>query len=107
MIGTIMAEIQATVIPVDGECGAHMMGKSLEDPFHCEETLRKSTNHWYAPLSNYLSKGIIPPAMNYEERKTFFTQIKTFKWEDPFLYREFSTGSSGGVRWSTNFRQYW
>src|SRR3954468_11536063 len=78
------------MIPDVGECGAHMMGKSLEDQFHCEETLKKSTDHWYAPFSNYLSKGITPPAMTYEERKSFFTQLKTFKWEDPFLYRECS-----------------
>jgi len=83
-----MADSRVTMITVEGECGVHMMGKSYQDEFHCEETLRKSTTHWYAPFAEYLSKGTIPPAMSYEERKSFFTQIKSFKWEDPFLYRE-------------------
>src|SRR3954471_4741692 len=83
-----MAENRVTVISVEGECGVHMMRKSYQDKFHREETLRKSTTHWYAPFSQYLSKGIIPPEMTYEQRKSFFTQIKTFKWEGPFLYRE-------------------
>src|SRR3954467_7742597 len=66
------------------------MGKRLSDPFHDEEILRASTTHWHALFLNFLAKGILPPAMEYEERKSFFTHLKTFKWEDPFLYKECS-----------------
>ena len=68
-----MADSRVTIISVEGECGVHMMEKSYQDEFHCEETLRKSTTHWYAPFAEYLSKGIILPAMTYEQRKSFFT----------------------------------
>src|SRR3954469_6549981 len=75
---------------VEKKLAPHMMEKSFTDPFHDEEILRASTNHWYAKFSNYLAKGILPPQMQYEERKSFFTKLKTYTWEDPFLYKECS-----------------
>src|SRR3954471_15060843 len=97
-----MAESRVTVISVEGECGVHMMGKSYQNKFHCEETLRKSTTHWYAPFSEYLSKGIIPPAMTYEQRKRVSShKLKVSNGRTHSSTESVQTGSLGGVLWST------
>ena len=47
----------------------------------------KYVDPWYADIANYLAKDIIPPEMNYEQRKRFFSTIKHYLWDDPYLFK--------------------
>ncbi|KAL5579999.1 hypothetical protein UlMin_012441 [Ulmus minor] len=42
---------------------------------------------WYEDIANYLAKKILPPEMTYQRRKKFFSDLKYFVWDDPFLYK--------------------
>ena len=44
---------------------------------------------WYADYTNYLASRVILEYMNRKERKRFFTQLKYYFWDEPFLFRRF------------------
>ena len=46
------------------------------------------TSPWFADISNYLSVGIIPPNLTYQQKKRFFAEVKRYFWEDPILFKQ-------------------
>lgn len=42
---------------------------------------------WYADYVNYLASQVIPVHMSRQERRRFFTQLKYYFWDEPFLFR--------------------
>ena len=36
---------------------------------------------------NYLARSIVPSELNYQGKKKFFTDIKYYIWDDPFLFQ--------------------
>ena len=42
---------------------------------------------WFADYANYLVKKILPPDMSYQQRKKFFSDLKHYFWDEPYLYK--------------------
>lgn len=50
-------------------------------------TLQTTEALWYADFVNYLANNILPPDFSYQQKKKFFSDVKQYFWEDPFLYK--------------------
>ncbi|GKA50135.1 hypothetical protein Tco_0743208 [Tanacetum coccineum] len=42
---------------------------------------------WYADFVNYIVGKIVPPNWTFEKRKRFFSQVKTYFWEEPYAFK--------------------
>ena len=63
----------------------------IDDTFPDEQILSVShdeTSPWFADIANYMSVGITPPNLTYQQKKRFFTEVKHYLWEDPILFKQ-------------------
>ncbi|GJU38003.1 reverse transcriptase domain-containing protein [Tanacetum coccineum] len=42
---------------------------------------------WYADFVNYIVGKVVPPNWTFEKRKRFFLQVKTYFWEEPYVFK--------------------
>ena len=42
---------------------------------------------WFADVANYLAARVLPNDLDYHARRKFFSDLKYYYWEDPFLFR--------------------
>ncbi|KAG9458326.1 hypothetical protein H6P81_002834 [Aristolochia fimbriata] len=42
---------------------------------------------WFADFANFLAGGWIPKELSWQQRKKFFSDVKHYFWEDPYLYK--------------------
>ncbi|GJU19933.1 reverse transcriptase domain-containing protein [Tanacetum coccineum] len=49
----------------------------------------KSNNDepWYADFVNYIFGKVVPLNWTFEKRKRFFSQVKTYFWEEPYAFK--------------------
>ena len=62
----------------------------INDIFLDEQILALShaeTSPWFADITNYLSAGICPPDLTFQQRKRLFSKVKRYFWEDPILFK--------------------
>ncbi|GKE48204.1 reverse transcriptase domain-containing protein [Tanacetum coccineum] len=52
----------------------------LESKYTDDET-------WYADFANYIVKKVVPPNWTFQKRKRFFSQVKTYFWEEPYAFK--------------------
>ncbi|GJT18382.1 reverse transcriptase domain-containing protein [Tanacetum coccineum] len=52
----------------------------LKSRFNDDET-------WYADFANYIVGKVVPPNWTFERRKRFFSQVKTYFWEEPYAFK--------------------
>ncbi|GLU07084.1 hypothetical protein SLE2022_240580 [Rubroshorea leprosula] len=50
-------------------------------------TIKVTSSPWFADFANYLACNILPPDLSYQQKKKFFSDVKNYFWEEPFLYR--------------------
>ena len=49
--------------------------------------LQQSGLPWYANFVNYLVSGLLPPDLNYQQKNIFFQDVKSYQWDEPYLYK--------------------
>ncbi|GJS57198.1 reverse transcriptase domain-containing protein [Tanacetum coccineum] len=47
---------------------------------------------WFAEFANYLVGDIIPKGMTYQQKNKFFSDLKHYFWEGPYLFKVCSDG---------------
>ncbi|KAL0399649.1 UNVERIFIED_CONTAM: Retrovirus-related Pol polyprotein from transposon opus [Sesamum radiatum] len=47
---------------------------------------------WFADFANFLAGKVIPPHLSYQQKKKFFSDIKYYLWDEPYLYKRCGDG---------------
>ncbi|GJX32466.1 hypothetical protein Tco_0242321 [Tanacetum coccineum] len=66
--------------------------KEITDEFFDEHlmVLKSKYNNdepWYADFVNYIVGKVVPPSWTFKKRKRFFSQVKTYFWEEPYVFK--------------------
>ncbi|GJY77011.1 reverse transcriptase domain-containing protein [Tanacetum coccineum] len=61
----------------------------VDDHFPRENLMEMNTEDepWFADFANYLASDIIPKGMTYQQNNNFFSDIKHYLWEEPYLFK--------------------
>nr|GEY36691.1 reverse transcriptase domain-containing protein [Tanacetum cinerariifolium] len=61
----------------------------VDDNFPRETLTKINTKDepWFANYSNYLVGDVIPKGMTYQQRNQFFSDLKHYFWEEPYLFK--------------------
>ncbi|GJZ61086.1 reverse transcriptase domain-containing protein [Tanacetum coccineum] len=61
----------------------------VDDNFIGETLMEINTRDepWFADFVNYLVGDIIPKRMTYQQKNKFFSDLKHFIWEEPYLFK--------------------
>nr|GEV53601.1 reverse transcriptase domain-containing protein [Tanacetum cinerariifolium] len=66
----------------------------VDDNFPRETLMEINTEDepWFADFANYLESDIIPKGMTYQQKNKFFSDLKHYFWEEPYLFKVCSDG---------------
>ncbi|GJX18740.1 reverse transcriptase domain-containing protein [Tanacetum coccineum] len=66
----------------------------VDDNFPGETLMEINTKDepWFADFANYLVGDIIPKGMTYQQKNKFFSDLKHYFWEEPYLFKVCSDG---------------
>jgi hypothetical protein len=65
----------------------------INDTFPDEQILTVShLEPWYADYVNFIVGAIVPYSMNSHQKKKFFSEVKRYYWDEPFLYKYCADG---------------
>ncbi|GKC67605.1 reverse transcriptase domain-containing protein, partial [Tanacetum coccineum] len=75
-----LSQIENEEISNDGE---------VDDNFPRETLMEINTKDepWFADFANYLVADIIPKGMTYQQKNKFFSDLKNYFWEEPYLFK--------------------
>nr|GEV89654.1 DNA-directed DNA polymerase [Tanacetum cinerariifolium] len=61
----------------------------VDDKFPRETLMEINTENepWFADFANYLVADIIPKGMTYQQKNKFFSALKHYFWEEPYLFK--------------------
>ncbi|GJT50520.1 reverse transcriptase domain-containing protein [Tanacetum coccineum] len=61
----------------------------VDDNFPGETLMEINTKDepWFTDFANYLVADIIPKGMTYQQKKKFFSNLKHYFWEEPYLFK--------------------
>nr|GEU97749.1 integrase, catalytic region, zinc finger, CCHC-type, peptidase aspartic, catalytic [Tanacetum cinerariifolium] len=61
----------------------------VDDNFPGETLMEINTKDetWFVDLANYLVANIIPKGMTYQQKNKFFSDLKHYFWEEPYLFK--------------------
>ncbi|GJS62416.1 retrovirus-related pol polyprotein from transposon TNT 1-94 [Tanacetum coccineum] len=61
----------------------------VDDNFPGETLMEINTKDepWFADFANYLVSDIIPKGMTYQQKNKFFSDLKHYFWEEPYLFK--------------------
>ncbi|XP_017970395.1 PREDICTED: uncharacterized protein LOC108660654 [Theobroma cacao] len=62
----------------------------IKEMFRDEQILQvgKKSLPWYADFVNYLVSNIIPPDLNFHQKKKFLHDVKFYFWDEPYLFKQ-------------------
>ncbi|GJX08556.1 hypothetical protein Tco_0196488 [Tanacetum coccineum] len=68
--------------------------KEADDNFLGETLMEINTKDepWFADFANYLVGDIIPKGMMYQQKNKFFSDLKHYFWEEPYLFKVYFDG---------------
>ncbi|GJX84618.1 reverse transcriptase domain-containing protein [Tanacetum coccineum] len=68
--------------------------RQADDNFPRETLMEINTKNkpWFADFANYLVADIIPKGMTYQQKNKFFSDLKHYFWEEPYLFKVCSDG---------------
>ncbi|GKF33110.1 hypothetical protein Tco_0106310, partial [Tanacetum coccineum] len=63
--------------------------REVDDNFPRETLMEINTRDepWFADFANYLVSDIIPKGMTYQQNNKYFSNIKHYFWEEPYLFK--------------------
>ncbi|GJY19644.1 reverse transcriptase domain-containing protein [Tanacetum coccineum] len=66
----------------------------VDDNFPGETLMEINTKNepWFADFANYLVGDIVPKGMTYQQKNKFFSDLKHYFWEEPYLFKVCSDG---------------
>ncbi|GKC12041.1 reverse transcriptase domain-containing protein [Tanacetum coccineum] len=66
----------------------------VDDNFPRETLMEINTKDepWFADFANYLVGDIIPKGMTYQQKNKFFSDLKHYFWEEPYIFKVCSDG---------------
>ncbi|GJS70360.1 reverse transcriptase domain-containing protein [Tanacetum coccineum] len=64
----------------DSEVDDNFLGKTLME-------INTVSEPWFADFANYLVGDIIPKVMTYQQKNKFFSDLKHYFWEEPYLFK--------------------
>ncbi|GKB44077.1 reverse transcriptase domain-containing protein, partial [Tanacetum coccineum] len=64
----------------DSEVDDNFLGETLME-------INTEDEPWFADFANYLVSDIIPKGMTYQQKNKFFSDIKHYFWEEPYLFK--------------------
>ncbi|GJW72042.1 reverse transcriptase domain-containing protein, partial [Tanacetum coccineum] len=61
----------------------------VDDNFPGETLMKINTKNkpWFTDFANYLVADIIPKGMTYQKKNKFFSDLKHYFWEEPYLFK--------------------
>ncbi|GJW10418.1 reverse transcriptase domain-containing protein [Tanacetum coccineum] len=61
----------------------------VDDNFPGETLMEMNTKdeQWFLNFANYLVSDIIPKGMTYQQKNNFFSDLKHYFWEEPYLFK--------------------
>ncbi|GKB62674.1 hypothetical protein Tco_0918860 [Tanacetum coccineum] len=61
----------------------------VDDNFHGETLMEITTKDtpWFTDFANYLLGDVILKGMTYQQKNKFFSDLKKYFWEDPYLFK--------------------
>nr|GEX74760.1 DNA-directed DNA polymerase [Tanacetum cinerariifolium] len=67
----------------------------VDDNFPGETLMEINTKDepWFANFANYLVGDVIPKGMTYQQKNIFFSKLKHYFWEQPYIFKVCCDGS--------------
>ncbi|GJU41524.1 reverse transcriptase domain-containing protein [Tanacetum coccineum] len=69
----------------DSEVNDNFLGETLME-------INTEDEPWFADFANYLVGDIIPKGITYQQKNKFFSDLKHYFWEEPYLFKVCSDG---------------
>ncbi|GJY36483.1 reverse transcriptase domain-containing protein [Tanacetum coccineum] len=69
----------------DSEVDDNFLGETLKE-------INTKDEPWFIDFANYLVCNIIPKGMTYQQKNKFFSDLKHYFWEEPYLFKVCSDG---------------
>ncbi|GJV04239.1 reverse transcriptase domain-containing protein [Tanacetum coccineum] len=64
----------------DSEVDDNFLGETLRE-------INTKNEPWFTDFANYLVGNIIPKGMTYQQKNKFFSDLKHYFWEEPYLFK--------------------
>ena len=60
---------------------------SIKEEFPDEYLFFVHITPWFADIANFLASDILPPNLNYQQKKKIFSDVKHYLWEEFFCIK--------------------